>query len=203
MSSYANHIAQAPRTLTQRETGLLLKTTGEHVRGFRDHVLFAMALGTGLREHELLALNVGDIFMGQRARTRVLLRVFKGARDGETQEVLLNQRLRAKLDKLYKLKRRQGEGLSNDAPLFISRNGNRLSARQLRHAFKVWQGRAGIEHLFNFHTLRHTACTNIYRQSKDIRLTQRFARHKSILTAAIYTHPTEEDLMRSIERLNC
>ena len=28
----------------------LLKTTGEHREGFRDHVIFSLALGTGLRE---------------------------------------------------------------------------------------------------------------------------------------------------------
>jgi hypothetical protein len=37
-----------------------LKVTGEHRAGFRDHVLYAMALGTGLREHELVALDMGD-----------------------------------------------------------------------------------------------------------------------------------------------
>ncbi len=38
-------------------THLLLKVTGQHVDGFRDHVIFSVAMGTGLREHELLALD--------------------------------------------------------------------------------------------------------------------------------------------------
>ena len=93
--------------------------------------------------------------------------------------------------------------LGEAAPIFVSRKKGRLSARQLRHAFKVWQERAGFERSFNFHSLRHTACTNLYRATRDIRLTQRFARHKSILSTTIYTHPADEDLVRSVAQLPC
>lgn len=61
MASYAE-TGKSPRTLTEREQRALLKVTGEHRAGYRDHVLYAMALGTGLREHELIALTVGDVF---------------------------------------------------------------------------------------------------------------------------------------------
>ena len=44
----------------------------------RDHVLFALALGTGLREHEALALDVRDIAEdGTTIKRRVTLCVFK------------------------------------------------------------------------------------------------------------------------------
>jgi integrase len=62
MTAYADAIAKPPRTLTELEQKLILKTTGEHRDGFRDHVLISLALGTGLREHELLALDMGDVF---------------------------------------------------------------------------------------------------------------------------------------------
>lgn len=58
MANYAD-ATRTPRTLTEREQRTLLKVTGEHRAGYRDHVLYAMALGTGLREHELIALSVG------------------------------------------------------------------------------------------------------------------------------------------------
>ena len=62
MAAYVESIRRAPRTLTDREQKALLRVTGEHRAGWRDHVLFAMALGTGLRAHELVALDVGDVF---------------------------------------------------------------------------------------------------------------------------------------------
>jgi hypothetical protein len=43
----------------------------------------------------------------------------------------------------------------------------------------------------------------LYRETKEFRLTQRFARHKSILTTAVYPHPTDEDLLRAVEGMVC
>lgn len=205
MTAYADAVGRPPKTLTELEQRLLLKASGEHRDGFRDHVIFSIALGTGLREHEILALNVGDVFdTDGRTRRRLTLRVFKRSSDeADLQEVVFPDGVRAKLDKLHRWKKGNGEDLGADAPVFISRKGNRLSARQLRHAFKVWQERAGFERSFNFHALRHTACSNLYRRTRDIRLTQRFARHKSILTTSIYAHPSDEDLVRSVRDLPC
>ena len=204
MTAYATNISKAPRTLTQNEQRLLLNTCGEHRAGYRDHVIFSMALGTGLREHEILALNVGDIFVGTRARRRFILRVFKrSTQTPAQQEVVLPDTLRAKLDKLYRWKRRNGESVTLEAPVFVSRNGNRLSTRQLRERFHQWQKRAGFERIFSFHSVRHSAITNIYEATRDIRLAQRFARHKSITSTQIYTHPSDETLFRAVQELPC
>ncbi|MBI3073661.1 MAG: tyrosine-type recombinase/integrase, partial [Deltaproteobacteria bacterium] len=88
---YADNTKRPPRTLTEIEQARLLKVTGEHRSGFRDHVLFAVALGTGLRVAEIVALDVGDVSPdGKRVRRRVTLRVFKRSlRDGGAQEVFL------------------------------------------------------------------------------------------------------------------
>jgi len=202
---YADSVARPPKTLTDLEQRLLLKFSGERRGGWRDHVIFSLALGTGLREHEILALDVGDVFdPGGRVCRRVQLRVFKRCRvEQAEQEVILPDGVRAKLAKLHGWKKRAGESLKPDAPLFVSRKGNRLSARQLRHLFHQWQERAGFERRLSFHSLRHTACTSVYRRTRDIRLTQRFARHKSLLTTSIYTHPSDEDLVRSVRDLPC
>jgi len=205
MSAYAAAIRRPPRTLDEREVDRLLKTTGQHKDGFRDHVLISLALATGLREHELLALNVGDVFTALgHARRVVPLRVFKTSNsDSAAQEVRLSEGARAKLEKLFAWKRSRGESLEADAPVFVSAKGGRLSDRMLRHAFRTWQERAGFDRRFTFHALRHTACTNLYRRTKDIRLTQRFARHRSVLSTTIYTHASDEDLARAVEDLPC
>ncbi len=139
MAHYADSINTAPRTLTDREQRLLLKTTGEHRSGFRDHVIIATALATGLRSHELLALDVGDVFYPDgRCRRSLQLRVFKRSNDDQSaQQVVLPDSLRAKLDKLLRWKQAKGEGVAPEAPLFVSRNGNRLSGRQLRESIEL------------------------------------------------------------------
>jgi len=205
MTHYADGHYRPFRSFTAQEQKLLLKVTGEHRAGYRDHMLYSTALATGLREHEALGLDVADVFDERgRARQRVQLRVFKRSNpDRAMQEVVLSATLRAKLGKFYHYKRSAGESLAPDAPLFMSRNGNRLSKRQARHAIGVWQKRAGIERRLGFHSIRHSACSNLYTQTKDLRLTQRFARHRSILSTMRYTNPSDEVWVQAVQDLPC
>jgi site-specific recombinase XerD len=204
MTIYAD-TTRPPRTMTRHEQLLLLRTTGQRFDGYRDHVLFSLALATAMREHELVALDVGDVLADDgKARRRVQLRVFKrSCEDARGQEVVLSSSVQAKLEKFCRWKRQQKESLAAGAPLFVSRKGNRLSRRQVRHAFQVWQKRAGFERRYSFHSVRHSAITNLYEATRDIRLAQRFARHKSITSTQIYTHPTDEALFRAVQELPC
>jgi len=43
----------------------------------------------------------------------------------------------------------------------------------------------------------------VYRATKDILLTQRFARHSSLLVTAVYLHPTDEDLALATRGIPC
>jgi integrase/recombinase XerC len=187
------------------EQARLLKVTGEHRDGFRDHVIFALALGTALREHEIVALDVGDVLHSDgRIRRRIALRTFKrSTADPATQEVFLPDAAWYKLSKFIGWKRSSGESLDVEAPLFLSRRGQRISTRTLRYLFRLWQGRAGFDRIFNFHALRHTALTNVYRSTRDIRLVQRLARHKSVDTTTIYAAPSDEDILRAVRELPC
>lgn len=195
----------APRTLSDIEAAKLLRVTGEHRDGFRDHVIFAVALGTGLREHEILALNFGDLFNAQGGvRTRVVLKVYKRSNDDpNAQEVVLPDQLRRKLVKLRENMIRDGLPTGAADPVFVSARRTRLSERMLRHAFGEWQERAGFDRHHNFHSLRHTAITSLYQGTLDIRLAQKFARHADVKTTQRYTHPSDSDLERAVQGLRC
>ncbi len=189
-----------PSTLTTDEQRRLLDATAADPEAFRDHMLLAVALGTGLRLHEILALNVGDVARDGTPRSRVRLRVAKG---GRTADIFLPRRLQTKLRKFLVWKARGGESLEATAPLFVSNLGRRLSKRRAQQVFADWQERAGLDQRHTFHRLRHTAINQVYRATKDILLTQRFARHSSVLVTSIYLHPTDEDLARSVEKIRC
>ena len=203
--SYAERTRRPPRTLTEVEQAKLLTVTGEHRAGFRDHIIFSLALGTGLRESELVGLDVGDISPdGKRVRRRIALRVFKrSTANPAPQEVFIPDATYYKLKRYLSWKRDHGESLAQDAPLFVSRIGRNLSTRQLRHAFHVWQERANFDRRFNFHALRHSALSNLYRETRDLLVVQRQARHKSITTTSIYTAPSDEDVLRAVRDLPC
>jgi site-specific recombinase XerC len=194
-----------PRTLTQREQSTVLKVTGEHHDGFRDHVILSLALGTALRQHELAALNVGDVLNeAGRVRRRVTLRVFKrSSAEPTAQVVFVPDAAWYKLTKFIDWKRARGESIAPDAPLFVSRRRQRIATRTLRAMFKRWQQKAGVDHMFNFHALRHSALTNAYQRERDILIVQRMARHKSVETTMIYTAPSDQDVEDAVRRQRC
>jgi len=201
--AFATRNRRPPRTLTDDEIARLLKVSGEHRTGFRDHMVLSLALGCGLRESEIVALDVEDVTSdGRRPRRTLQLRVFKrggGHEDASAQRVPLPDATYYKLEKYLRVLRAEGR---TSGPLFASRKlGGRLSDRGVRLMFRTWQKRAGFDHLYAFHHLRHTAISNVQRAARDIRVTQKFARHANINTTTIYEHASDEEVARAVKRL--
>lgn len=197
MGSYAGRAA-APTTLTELEQRRILGATGERSRSFRDHCLISLAMGTGLREHELAALDRADVIHHGNIRRRVRLTVFKGShrlsRRRREQWVVLPDECRRKL-KMWIC-------TLPDGPLFPSREGGRrLSTRQIRELWKRWQVRAGFERHHPFHALRHTFVSNVYAATRDLRVAQQLARHAKAETTEIYAHVGDERLEQAARGL--
>jgi site-specific recombinase XerC len=190
----------SPQTLTHSEQKSILHATA---RNPRDHLIYSLALGTGLRLAEIVGLNVGDVYIDDRSpRTRLKIRpeIAKGGRKGD---VFLPDALMHKLRRFWGHKATRREGLLPGDPLFCSQSRVRISKRRVQFAFRTWQVKAGFDRLYPFHALRHTAVTNVYRASRDLFLAQRFARHVSPLTTTIYTHPSDQEMFEQIRQLPC
>jgi integrase/recombinase XerC len=163
-------------------------------------MILSFALGTALRESEIVGLDVEDVTSdGKKPKRTLQLRVFKragGQTDPSAQRVPLSDATFYKLEKYLKAEGRK------TGPLFLSRkHGVRLSTRAVRAMFVKWQKAAGFDHLFSFHHLRHTSVTNIYRTTRDVRVAQRFARHANLQTTTIYAHVSDEEVLRAAKRL--
>ena len=192
--------AAPPKTLRKDEQRRLLRAVRSQGSP-RDLALLTMALGTGLRLRELAGLNVGDVCPnGTGVAWKVALdpKITKGRRGGVA---YLAPALREELARYLRWKRRAGEPLDTRSPLFLSSYKRRLSLRRIQVLFREWQWAAGFVSLYNFHALRHTAITNVYRATKDLYLTQRFARHSSPLTTTVYTHPSDEELYEAVRHV--
>lgn len=201
--TYANRTRRPPRTLKDEEVARVLRASGEHREDFRDHLILSLALGSGLRESEIVALDVEDVAkrtsLGRILPRRTLqLRVYKrggGRKDPEAQRVPLSDSTYYKLEKYLATIKPAG-------PLFRSRkHDQRLSTKAVRTLFKKWQRKAGFDHLYAFHHLRHTSVTNIYRATRDVRLAQRFARHANLNTTTIYAHVSDEEISAAAKGL--
>jgi integrase len=190
----------SPTTLTADEQALILRATATNPR---DHVIFSMALGTGLRLGELVGLNVGDVFATDgtpRVRVRIRPEIAKRGRAGD---VFIPDRLVAKLRRFWKSKKSRGESLDPAAPLLCNQSRRRVSKRRVQFAWRSWQKRAGFDRLYPLHALRHTSVTNVYRRTRDLFLAQRFARHASPLTTVVYTHPSDQEMAERLRGVVC
>jgi len=116
----------SPPTLTKSDQDALLSATSLHPR---DHLIFSLALGTGLRLAEVVGLNVGDVFLNGTPRSRIHLRVTKGGRKGD---VFLPDALLPKLKLFWNYKRRGGESLDAEALLFCNQSCVPILAAQSR-----------------------------------------------------------------------
>ena len=175
-----------------------MSLSGDSGDTFRDHMLFLMSLGTGLRIHEVVALNCGQVFTrAGGGRARIVLEVFKRSSDDVLQEVTAPDALRHKLKKLRGWKRRRGQSVELDAPLFVARGGRRLSQRQLTRIFADWRQRAELADGLTYHNLRHTFCQRLYELKRDVLIVKKAARHSHVMTSTLYAQPTLDDVARA------
>src|SRR5881396_3402858 len=152
----------SPPTLTEGEVRAVLAVTTSHPR---DHMIYSLALGTGLRLAEIVGLNVGDVFAPDgtpRSRVRVRPEIAKGGRCGD---VFLPDALVPKLRRFWAYKRARGEGRAPGDALLCSQSRVRISKRRVQFAWRTWQQKAGFDRLYSFHSLRHTAVSSVYRLS--------------------------------------
>ena len=148
----------SPQTLTQSEQQAILRATA---RNPRDHLIYSLALGTGLRLAEIVGLNVGDVYTTDgRPRNRIRLRP-EIAKGGRSSDVFLPDALVIKLRRIWRHKATRREGLLPGDPLFCSQSRTRISPRRVQFAFRTWQQKAGFDRLYPFHSLRHYAASSI------------------------------------------
>jgi len=191
------------KELDNAEIDKLLLVTGHRKAGWRDHVLYSLAIGSGMREHELAALTWDMVLTKPSGGTSSIrsifeIDVFKGsARIGGTQEIRLPPDCQRKL---YSHWRRSGKPVSG--PVFVSRHSNPLSTRAMRHGFKKWQEAAGLERDFTFHSLRHTFCRLAKEAANmDFSQVQLLARHARLETTMTYLQPGDVALMETIKKI--
>jgi integrase/recombinase XerD len=68
---------------------------------------------------------------------------------------------------------------------------------------KRYATKAKIEKDVHPHTLRHSFATDLYRQTTNIRLTQKALGHAHLSTTEIYTHIVDEELEGGLKSFRC
>lgn len=169
----------------------------------RDLVLLKTYRLLGLRRVEGVRLDVGDVYGKER-----LLIDERIAAKGATDIMIIPVELKKLFKEFMRWKRQVGESLFDDAPLFVSRRGLRLSIRAVNDIMTKWLEASGVEHKVTPHGLRHTKGQRIVRDDRyltpqqrqnSLLLANKQLRHKSLSSTLIYTAPSREDMAAAAE----
>lgn len=187
--------------------------TGEQVSRLRDHLerqrhvgldtvdkkavrnaaIVEVLLGTGLRVSEVCDLVVGDVFLDA---ANVLVRRGKG---NKARLVAIPKKLAGYIAEFTAWKASVGEEISGTTPLFVSQRGDHLSRSGVHRIWKRALDAAGLPTSWGVHATRHSYATELYRRTRDLRLTQRQLGHSSPVITQVYASLVDEDVRRGVE----
>ncbi|MBI5144278.1 MAG: site-specific tyrosine recombinase XerD [Candidatus Omnitrophica bacterium] len=181
-------IRPLPNVLAVNEVDRLL--AAPDVRGWmgiRDKAALELIYATGMRVSEIvelstdgLNLDVGFIKCKGKGSKERMVPIGKVARNSISRYM---EKVRPRL-----LKQRQ------DAHLFLTRLGKRVSRQSFWKMIKRYAKKAGIKKDIAPHTLRHSFATHLLERGADLRVVQEMLGHADISTTQIYTHINKERL---------
>jgi len=174
-----------PKTLNVDEINQLLSVSnggsqqGETSLSVRDNAMMELMYACGLRLSELSGLNVPDIDWQQQ--------IIQVTGKGQKQRRLpFGGKAREALDRW--LKQRTTLVNENEAALFVSTRGSRLSNSSIQKRLKKMAMTQGLATNIYPHMLRHSFASHILESSKDLRAVQELLGHANLSTTQIYTH---------------
>jgi integrase/recombinase XerD len=175
-------LKRIPETLNDVEIKTLLSQPNKRARtGLRDLAMIRLMLNAGLRASEVLSITVRNIDW-----TSGKLTVKRGKGDKD-RIVWLNE---DDLDILRAWKEKK----PTSGLFFSTLDGKRIIDRYLRAMVKRRARKAGITKDVHPHTLRHTFATDLYRDTRNIRLVQKALGHSDLSTTMVYTHIHDQEL---------
>ena len=177
-----------PDVLTHDEQNALLRVfNSRYHSGRKNRLIVELMLTAGLRVSEVCNLQWTHL----RKRDSVLM--VKNGKGGKDRNLPIPHSLMEQI-----LAYRNEPETPESKFIFASRNGKPADRSNLNKMVKKYAAKAGIEKRVYNHLLRHSALTDLYSRTKNIRLVQQAAGHASIQTTQIYTHISAEDLREAM-----
>jgi integrase/recombinase XerC len=168
-----------PRPLSEREASQAIAIAGEGDNAWlaaRDTALLTLLYGGGLRISEALSLKRGDVPLGEwltiagkRKKERMvpILPAVREAIDDYAQTIPF--------------------ACESNAPLFLSRRGRPMGAREAQALMERLRGALGLSERATPHAMRHSFATHLLANGGDLRTVQELLGHASLSTTQTYT----------------
>jgi integrase/recombinase XerC len=172
-----------PRVPTIEEMNSVLDGQMPEVAAFpeRDRLMLELLYGCGIRNSELIGINLEDIRLSMEA---ILIRG-KGKKEryvpfGDSAKAALAAYLPARQENL-------SETRKSSVALLINRRGGRLTTRSVGRIIKKIAVSKGLSPDVHPHTLRHAFGTHMLEEGADLRAIQELLGHERLATTQRYT----------------
>ncbi|HXM24110.1 MAG TPA: tyrosine recombinase XerC [Terriglobales bacterium] len=172
-----------PRVPTIEEMNTVLDGPMPEAASFpeRDRIMFELLYGCGIRNSELIGINLDDIRLSSEA---ILIRG-KGKKEryvsfGDSVRTALASYLPVRQQMLAECKK-------NTAALLINQRGGRLTTRSVGRIIKKIAVAKGLSPDVHPHTLRHAFGTHMLEEGADLRSIQEMLGHERLSTTQRYT----------------
>jgi len=182
-----------PRFLSLEEiTALLDSAAGDRPIDLRDLAIWELFYSSGVRISELAAMNTEDWDPeGKLVRVR--------GKGNKTRIVPLGKKASERIERYLKTSGRWPLPGKN-APIFLNRQGSRLSVRGIQKRLETRLRDCGLDTRISPHVIRHTFATHLLDSGADLRAIQEMLGHESLQTTQRYTHVTLDRLLEVYDR---
>jgi integrase/recombinase XerC len=193
-----------PRVPTIEEMNNVLDGKMPEIASFpeRDRLLFELLYGCGIRNSELVGINLEDISLSNEA---ILIRG-KGKKEryvpfGGSARAALSTYLPWRHQLLSTLlvtsqsKQKNGVPTKGTSALLINQRGGRLTTRSVGRIIKRIATAKGLSPEVHPHTLRHAFGTHMLEEGADLRAIQELLGHERLATTQRYTQLSVKHMM--------
>jgi integrase/recombinase XerC len=186
-----------PRVPTIEEVNMVLDAKMPECSAFnaRDLAILELLYGCGIRNFELVGINVDDI----RWSNEIVLVRGKGRKEryvplGESANAAVRGYLPLRQKVLAETKR------TTERALLINLRGSRLTTRSVGRIVKQIAVASGLSPDVHPHTLRHAFGTHMLEEGADLRAIQEMLGHERLSTTQRYTQLTVKHVMEVYDR---
>ena len=185
-----------PRVPTIEEVNTVLDEEMPDSSAFaeRDRVILELLYGCGIRNSELIGINLDDI----RWSNEIILVRGKGKKE---RYVPLGESA-ADAVRAYLPRRQQviGDARTSEKALLVNLRGSRLTTRSVGRRVKQIAVSKGLSPDVHPHTLRHAFGTHMLEEGADLRAIQEMLGHERLATTQRYTQLTVKHVMEVYDR---
>jgi integrase/recombinase XerC len=170
-----------PKALSIEQTNKLVEIADDDILSQRDHAILELFYSSGLRLSELVNLNIDQLDFTEGTVTVT-------GKGNKTRIVPLGARAATAIKTWLEIRHQLLIGNSVEKAVFVSKQGRRISGRNIEYRLKTWSIKQGINSSVHPHMLRHSFATHILQNSGDLRAVQEMLGHANISTTQVYTH---------------